>query len=78
MLYSTNDLRVAIGAINDTVIRDKAIEFGFLNDKSIEDLLIGYQGLMNGIDDKRSTKDYRETVALNLIRDYLKEIMNEL
>ncbi len=78
VLYSKNDIRVAIGAINDTVIREKAVEFGFLNDKCIEDMLISYQGLMNGKDDKRSTKDYRETVALNLIRDYLKEIIDEL
>lgn len=78
ILYKKSDVRIAIGAINDTVIRSKSIEYAFMNDLNITDMMIGYRGLMKGKDDKRSTKDYRETVAVNLIENYLKEIVDEL
>jgi len=78
ILYQKSDVRIAIGAINDTVIRSKSIEYAFMNDLNISDMMIGYQGLMSGKDDKRSTKNYRETVAINLIQNYLKEIVDEL
>lgn len=78
ILYQPNDIRITIGAVNDLVIRNMTLERKFIKDKDLSSLLIGYKSLMNGSDDKRSTKAYRETTALNLIEDYIKEIKNEL
>lgn len=73
----SKDVRIAIGAINNTVIRDRSLEIAFNENQDLDALLLGYKNLMSGIDDKRSTKDYREKVALNLIEEYLKGVMNE-
>jgi len=78
ILHQPNNIRITIGAVNDLVIRSTELERQFVLDKDIASLLSGYKSLMNGKDDKRSTKDYRETTALNLIEDYLKEIKDEL
>ncbi|MBI9012722.1 MAG: FAD binding domain-containing protein [Clostridiales bacterium] len=78
ILHQPNDIRITIGAVNDLVIRNMELERKFLKDKDLSSLLVGYKSLMNGSDDKRSTKAYRETIALNLIEDYIKEIINEL
>jgi CO/xanthine dehydrogenase FAD-binding subunit len=71
VLKKKDDIRIAIGAINDTVIRSRALEEAYIKNKDIDALLAGYLTLMNGIDDKRSTKKYRENTALNMIRAYL-------
>ncbi|MCH4889760.1 xanthine dehydrogenase family protein subunit M [Acidaminobacter sp. JC074] len=78
MVYNESDLRIAIGAVNDTVIRNRALEVTYKKDKNIDDLIQGYKSLMFGQDDKRSTKDYRERVTENLIRSFLKEMEDEL
>lgn len=78
ILYKKNDIRIAIGAVNDKVIRDQATEFAFVNDRSIDELLISYKSKLAGKNDKRSTKLYKESVVLNLLETYLKEIVNEL
>lgn len=70
-----NELKIAIGAVNDTVIRSTDLEEAFIKDKDLSKLLLGYGELMEGKDDRRSTKLYREKVALNIIEDYLKEVI---
>ncbi len=78
ILKGENDMRVSIGAINDLVIRDKNIEDNYIKEKNIEKLLESYKNLMNGEDDKRSTKEYKESVCLNLIESYLRGECNGL
>lgn len=73
-----DDLRITIGAINPTVIQSRVIEENFLKNHDLDALLQAYKSLMAGQTDKRSTKDYRETVALNMIKEYLEGVMNEL
>jgi len=78
IVYNNKDLRIAVGAVNDLVIRNRAIEVTFMKDHNIDDLILGYRQLMFGQDDKRSTKDYRERVTENLLRSFIKEMENEL
>jgi CO/xanthine dehydrogenase FAD-binding subunit len=66
--------RLAIGALNDTVIRsidlEKQINTGADRDGVVE----GYRLLFSSEDDNRSTKRYRETVAVNLIKAWMEEL----
>lgn len=78
ILYNQNDIRIAIGAVNDTVIRDRTIEEKYLKDRDLEALLESYKQLMHAKDDKRSTKAYKEQVVLNLLASFIKEIENGL
>jgi len=78
ILMNQDDIRIAIGAVNETVIRNRTFEMDYLSHKNIDVLKDNYQSLMMGMDDKRSTKDYRERVALNLIEDYLKGVQSGL
>jgi xanthine dehydrogenase FAD-binding subunit len=71
ILWTQDDLRVAIGAINDSVIRSRALEEAWLGDKDVATVLLGYQQLMASVDDKRSTKAYREKVVMNILREQL-------
>lgn len=72
------DVKIAIGAVNDKVIRDKSLEEEFQNTKDIGSLVRALKLHMKSVDDKRSTKQYRETVALNLIEEYFKGELDEL
>lgn len=71
------DIRLAIGAVNDTVIRSRMLEATFKEDHNLDTLLGGLKEQMHGMDDKRSTKDYREKVTLGLVEDYLRGILDE-
>lgn len=69
--------RSSIGAVAKTVIRDKEIE-RILTEQPIDQLkenpemvLTLYEPLIQPIDDQRSNKRYRKTVALNLIKDFI-------
>lgn len=64
--------RIAIGAINSTVIRDENLEKNYDDNQDVDALLLGLKALMHASDDKRSTKAYREQVAIDLIRNYLR------
>lgn len=86
VLWLDEGIRIAIGAVNDTVIRDAALEALYqkvelscegnrnqLLAGICEKMLDGYRALMHAEDDKRSTKHYKENVALRLIRNCLEE-----
>lgn len=66
--------RLAIGAINDTVVRSKDLEAMINAGQDVEAIISGYASLFNGSDDNRSTKRYRQRVALNLIVKWMEEI----
>ncbi len=71
VLWEGTKVRIAIGAVNDTVIRDKALELDYQSTEDLEALIDGFKSKMQGQDDKRSTKYYKETVACNLLRQFL-------
>lgn len=74
------DIRMTLGAVNVTVIRDKAFEQTLigLSKKALmtrkPDILKHYEPLIRPIDDQRSNKRYRKRVALNLIGDFITRI----
>ncbi len=80
MLYkgkgrNLKDIRVAVGAVNDIPIRLRTAEKVFLENRDVHQLVSAYRQLMDGRDDKRSTKVYREEIACRLIEHFLREVM---
>lgn len=63
--------RLAIGAINEKVVRSRELEQQIEEGMTLEAVLSGYQALLHGEDDKRSTRRYREHVAINLIKTWM-------
>ncbi|MCD4712474.1 MAG: FAD binding domain-containing protein [Clostridiales bacterium] len=72
-LCTDHDVRIAIGALNDTVLRSKEIEKMIAQKKPKTEILSAYQALYQSHDDKRSTKAYKERVVNNLIGKWLDE-----
>ena len=74
------DLRIALGAIFMTVVRNLEIENRYKNisvqalKDNMQQILDDYQKLIKPIDDQRSNKIYRSQVALNLIEDFIRKI----
>ena len=72
------DARFAFGAVGPTIVRSLAIEQKLLGkafplDKAImAEIMADFDRLIKPIDDQRSTAAYRKTVALNLLRYFLK------
>lgn len=77
---SISDLRLAFGAVGKTVIRDESVE-GAWEQVPVEELKSHFwrlekmlDPLIQPIDDQRSTKHYRKTVAMNLLRDFINQL----
>ncbi len=74
------DVRVAFGAVAPTVVRSRDIEKEVIHIprqhicKTIPEILEKYSRLIKPIDDQRSTAEYRKTVSLRLLEDFLKEV----
>ena len=71
------DFRIAYGAVSITTLRRAEID-GTLKGKTVdyvkanaESIVEMYAPFIRPIDDQRSTADYRKTVALNLLKDFL-------
>jgi xanthine dehydrogenase FAD-binding subunit len=75
-----NDVRLAFGAISTTIIRDRQIERDIMGTESLkteaylQQITDKYALLMSPIDDQRSSKEYRKTVAINLAKSFLKKL----
>lgn len=71
------DFRIALGAIYMTVLRSPSIEqqlqgLSVCEIKSKKpEILTAYESLIQPITDQRSNKEYRKTVALNLISHFI-------
>lgn len=65
--------RIAIGAVNETVVRSRELEQQINEGHGIKGVLNGYKALLKGSDDKRSTKRYRERVVINLLMKWMEE-----
>jgi CO/xanthine dehydrogenase FAD-binding subunit len=71
------DLRIAFGAVSATILRRKEIEekyVGLTKEEligKVEEIVNDYDPFVRPIDDQRSNKEYRKTVALNLLRNFI-------
>lgn len=71
------DIRIAIGAVSPTIIRDRKIEEKLkgLDKNGLEKNLVKikdmYLNLIQPIDDQRSSKEYRKKVSGNLLKYFL-------
>ena len=71
------DFRTAFGAVGPTVVRIESLEkniVGLTVDDvklNIEEILDEYSEYIRPIDDQRSNKEYRKTVALNLLKSFI-------
>ena len=68
-------IRVAIGAVNETPVRNKKAEERFVENRDVKEFLTAIRKDLQGIDDKRSTKLYREEASLRIVTEYLNEIL---
>lgn len=69
------EIRIAIGAVNETPIRLKAVEEKFVRSLDIKVCIDSYLEKMKAENDKRSTKLYREEVVSRLLEKYLEEVV---
>lgn len=71
------DIRICFGAVAPVVVRNTNIEAQMIHQKistlqSQLDLIVsGYMKFIQPIDDQRSNKQYRKTVAINLLKDFI-------
>ena len=71
------DFRVAFGAVGPTVVRIEKIEPDVIGltvkevKHNIDTILAKYANYIRPIDDQRSNKEYRKTVALNILRRFI-------
>ncbi len=74
------DIRLAFGAINTTVIRDKSFEASLKGQTpqrliaQLKDIKAHYAPLIKPIDDQRSNAKYRHKVALNLCEAFIRTL----
>lgn len=68
-------IRVSIGAVNELPVRNREAEERFVENRDVKEFLTAIRKEMDGTDDKRSTKLYREEVSLRIVEEYLSEIL---
>ena len=68
-------IRVSIGAVNDMPIRNREAEERFVETRDVKEFLATIRKELLGVDDKRSTKLYREEASLRIVEEYLSEIL---
>ena len=77
------DVRIAFGAVAPTVVRSAVLERTLVGCTRQEaaaarsEVLDGYAKSIAPIDDQRSSADYRKTVALNLLADFLEACFDQ-
>jgi xanthine dehydrogenase FAD-binding subunit len=76
-----NDIRIALGAVYQTVVRSIEIEEKIIG-KSVHEVAEAsqkwahkYLALIDPIDDQRSNKKYRQHVAAGLIQNFLQQLI---
>ena len=71
------DIRIALGAVAPTVVRSRELENRLIGQPLTDlanlmpDLLESYGTLIQPITDQRSDANYRKTVSLNLIENFV-------
>lgn len=75
------DFRVSFGSVSIMIIRETNIENRYKNMSLAEfsqhkdEILMSYGNLINPITDQRSTKDYRKKVSINLLENFIDELI---
>ncbi len=75
------DVRIAFGAVSPTPVRSIQIESQISGIKKsdltglLDNIISQYEILINPIDDIRSTKEYRKKVSINLLKDFLLNLL---
>ncbi|MCK5832428.1 FAD binding domain-containing protein [bacterium] len=75
------DIRIAFGAVAPKVVRSRETELTIIgaDAKSLalmeDEIINSYSQKIRPINDQRSTAEYRKTVCLRLLRNYLKELI---
>ncbi|GIM29269.1 xanthine dehydrogenase FAD-binding subunit XdhB [Clostridium polyendosporum] len=75
------DIKLAFGAVGPTVVISKDIENSLKGipideiQNIVKSIKEEYSKLLNPIDDQRSTAEYRRNIALNLLEDFLLNII---
>jgi len=71
------EFRVAFGAVGPTVVRRKELEAKLIGvqldelESNIEEILEDFAEYIRPINDQRSNKEYRKTVAINLLKSFI-------
>jgi CO/xanthine dehydrogenase FAD-binding subunit len=71
-----DEVRIAVGAVAPTVVRSLELEKSMAGlsltelARKLEEVLQGYEVMIQPIDDQRSTAVYRKKVAMNLLRKF--------
>lgn len=71
------DFRFSFGAVNQTVVRRPEIECQYITmplaevKSKADEIVKQYEEFIRPINDQRSNKEYRKTVSLNLLRDFI-------
>lgn len=74
------DFRVSFGAVGPTVVRKPKLEETLIGltveelKQNIQQTLAEYSEEVRPIDDQRSNKEYRKTVALNLLKNFILDL----
>ena len=74
------DFRIAFGAVSATIVRRLDIEekyTGLTKEEligKVDEIVEDYSQFVRPIDDQRSNKEYRKTVALNLLRNFIETL----
>ena len=73
-------LSLAFGAVGPTIIRNKKIEQKYqgldIHDlkQRVDELVHDYNQVLKPIDDRRSNKEYRRKVSLNIVKEFIESI----
>lgn len=74
------DFRIAFGAVSATILRRRDIEKKYIGLSKeeligkVDEIVSKYDVYVRPIDDQRSNKEYRKTVALNLLRNFIETL----
>jgi CO/xanthine dehydrogenase FAD-binding subunit len=67
---------IALGAVSPTVVRLREVESGLIGAASRHEVTMPGRLPVRPIDDQRSSAEYRETVAANLVSAFIDSIFH--
>lgn len=74
------DFRITFGAVSATILRRKELEEKYVGLTKteligkVDEIVNDYAPFVRPIDDQRSNKEYRKTVALNLLKNFIETL----
>lgn len=78
-----SEWRLYFGAVGKTILWDHEVDFSMLGKTKemiydqMDEIVSKYAQVPNPIDDQRSTKQYRQLVARNLVKKFIRECLGE-